>query len=377
MNYKVIFLVIFVFILTGNVFSQNSGMIVKIENGLIIVNKGLKDGLVEGQELYIKRINKPVAKVKVEKIADYYCGTKVISVESGDEIKIGDQISVEPVKNASYSAVSEPSKTPSSNAAKSASAESIAKDEEKRNRDLAKAEEKRSKELAKAEEDRKEEISKDYINTLGKFTKEVNFSNRSGTTILPSPTNILSGLGLISILSSTPGYSYRDPFLLLSLARNTIKDHQTPQRSMHMDAKVNVGVVFYSDELIDSQAKFFASKDGTEQDPMQVRAISDGIRSQIGTDLYTVFQVKIENRSETALQLAPFKWKMSIITDDNQQLKAVKYDETLDKTIGPGQIAQGYMYFPKTDNAGNPLANRKIKVKLESILNKKTELKWE
>ena len=376
MSYKVILSVVFVFLLIGSVFAQNSGMIVKVENGLIIVNKGLKDGLSEGQELYVKRINKSVAKVKIEKIADYYCGTKVLSLESGDEIKIGDQISLEPLKN--------PSTSSSSSAL--TSSQNISSKQEKTSAkvaktptasELAKAEAKQRENQAKAEEKQKEEISKDYVNTLGKFTKEVTFSNRSGTTIIPSPTNILSGMGLVSILRSTPGYGYRDPFLLLSMAKNTIKDHQAPQRSMHMDTKVNIGVIYYSNELINSQAKFFASKEGTGQDPAQTQAIADGIRSQIGTDLYTVFQVKIENRSETALQLAPFKWKISIITDDNQQIKSVKYDEALDKTIGPGQIAQGYVYFPKTDNAGNQLSNHKMKIKLESILNKKTELKWE
>ena len=353
------------FLLTNEAFSQSSGMVVKMESGLIIVNKGLKDGLTEGQELYVKRINKPVAKVKIEKIMDYYCGTSVVSTEKDEEIKIGDQISIEPIKSIG------------TNIASGELPVAAMPEKPTVSKPIKQPKTPTTEEIAKSEEKKKEEISKDYVNTLGKFTREITFSNRSGTTIIPSPSNILSGVGLFSILKSTPGYGYRDPFLILSLARNTIKDHQSAQRSMHMDSKVGISVIYYGNELINSQAKFFASRDGCQEDLVQVQAIADGIRNQVGTDLYTVFQVKIENRCETAFQLAPFKWKMSIITDDNQQIKAIKYDDALDKTLGPGQIAQGYMYFPKTDNAGNDLSGRKMKIRLESILNKKAELKWE
>ncbi len=344
----------------------SAGMVVKKEGGLIIINKGLSDGLKEGQELYIKRINMPIAKIKIAKIEDYYCGATEVSVEKDQEIKIGDQATLEqPPKIAAQTVQN---KTAEEFPKQSSSSAKAAPD--------AKSLQKAAEEKEKAEQAKKDEISKDYVSTLGKFTKEVTFSTRTGTTILPSPSNIASGLGLYSVLRHTTGYTYRDPFLLLSLIKGTVKDHQAPQRSTHMDAKVTIGLIYYSNELINSQAKFFASKDNTEDDPVQVKAIADGIKNQLGTDLYTVFQAKIENRSETAMQFAPFKWKMSIITDDGQQIKAIKYDDSLDKTIGPGQSAQGYMYFPQTDAMGNKLTDLKLKVKLESILNKKTEIKW-
>lgn len=362
-----ILLLCLILLSSASVLAQNNGMVVKFENGLYIINKGRADGLTEGREIWLKRLNKPIAVLKVAKVADYYCGAEVVRLFSEEQVQIGDQLSLTP-----------PTSTVAANSKSSVKEETKPEPKPRPTKPIkVKTPDQLAKEAAKEREKRQEQISKDYLSTLDRFSKSITFSNSKGTRMLPGLGNITNAYALVTALTAGTGGGMHNPFTILSFAKGAISDHQATRRAARLGGSVKLDIIYYSDELIRSQAKFFASKDGTEEDPNQVNAIADGIRNQISADLYTVFQVKLENTSQTALQIAPFKWKMSLLTENNEQIKALKYDDALDKTLGPGQTAQGFIYFPKTDAAGNKLDYRHTKVKLESILNKKAELKWE
>lgn len=335
-------------------------MVVTNNAGVVTINKGSRDGLRAGQELYVVRSGKKIGTIRITKAEEYYCEATAVSSEMGTVIAPGDMASAD------------------SPAAQSP--ETAAKDTGRSGGDVSResievyqlTDEKEQKKKEEEKKKQQEETEKSYLSTLGTYTKISTFSKGGKGRVNVS---IGDALMAISALGHTTSIPYRDNWMLFNIGSRTLHNYTTSKAAAGPTSKVTIGVIYYGEELIRQQAKFFASKENVE-DPEQVKAIEDGIRQQLGSDTYTVFQVKLSNTGKTVVQLSPFKWKMYLITNNGQKIRSSRYDEALDRGIGPGQEVQGYMYFPKTDDIGQPITGP-MKISLENIIEGKAQLSWQ
>lgn len=385
---------------TQNAF--DNPIVVNVENGKIFVNKGFYENIGNDQTFTVTRGNKTIAKLKVIELYEHYCICEISetngqgAVEKGDIARIDAKedkkdISRRQLSKTTLTADKEEQKKINRKEAEQSIA--IQKKEEQLIREAKKREEQLKKEAEAAEkkrlqerEERKQQIQDEYIEELADCTRVVSFNKRSGPTLFPNPIKLLQGYSLYRYLEYTfdaGSYNWAGgrwisvPNMIYGMATNLTHDNHRANKAAKKDANIDIEILFYTPELIRSQARMFAAKDDQQDNYEQVQAIANGLRQQLELDAYAVFQVTISNKnSDVPIQLAPFKWKMSLITSSNEQIKAVKYDEALDKTLGPNQTTYGNVYFPLTDSQGVQLGIQNVKVKLESILDKKIEISW-
>lgn len=387
-------------------------MIVKVENGQIVVNQGFYESIGNNQIFTVKRGNNTIGKIRVKELYEHYCICEPLDNITITSISQGDSAIPEAKNTKNNNTLS----NTNNNSIKNTINESISKEEkklserelakqkreeEKALREAKKLEEKQKKEAEEAEKNRlaeieakKQAIQDEYIEKLADCTRTVSFNKKTGQKHLGIPSKILYGLTL---------YNFADNYITMSkniskyggrhmLGRRltylpdtmgtAIKRWQNDdQRSYKLTQKyygTEIEIIFFTPELIRAQSRMLALGDDAYNDEQQVNAIADGMIQQNEIDQYAVFQVTITNDQNSAdsLQLAPFKWKMVIITDTNEEVKAIKYDEALDKTLGPGQTVTGNIYFPLTDSMGNKLGMGNTRVRFQSILDKKLDIKW-
>lgn len=317
-----------------------SGMVTRVDGQNIIINKGSGDNITADQELYVHRMGKPIGKIKIIKV-DSYSSTAVITLQNPNEdIKTGDVVSSEPF-SVKYTPPP-PETSGSSNSSSSGSGKSSG------------------------------DCTASYTEKLKQQIKTASF--KSG------PKGKVSvGLGEVTMIARAAGsgssVAYTDPWMLVMMGTSLLNQYTT-SRKTGQHSGVDVAVTYFDEGLIDAQAHYFASKEGIS-DESQIKELKNGIIQQMGLDSYVVFHVKVRNNGNTTLQLAPFKWHMYLMNTQGQKVRASKYDEALDKGMGPKGEEQGYIYFPRTDESGNTVKQGSlVKISLESILGGNADLIW-
>lgn len=397
----------------------NQPMVVNVDGKKIFINQGFYENVGNESVFTIKHGNKELGKVKVTELYEHYCVCEPEGSLNSSSVKKGDSASVsEKGKREQSSASSnrqkandqaeaariKAEKAAQERAAKQAEAERIKaeKEEAKRIAESAKREEELRKAAEKAERDRiaarekaKQDIQDGYLEDLADCTRTLSFSDKKGISLIPnvgilsrgySIYNYINNISYINKHMNTMGgnrynsglASFFNVKRFMSAFGNLKNMNRNPNMGKEKQNSISVEVVYLTPDLLKSQATLFAANDDMYDNPEQVSAIADGLMQQMELGSYAVFQVTVKNdeSSGAAAQLAPFKWKMSLITSNNEQIKAVKYDEALDKTLGAGQSTQGNIYFPLTDSQGVPIGKSNIKVKLESILGKSAVFSW-
>ncbi len=316
-----------------------SGMVTRVTDSKIIINKGSNDSIAQDQELYIHRIGKPVGKLRVTSVSSISSEAVVTSLERDEAVKVGDVVSTEPF-SIPYTPPPPPEKE--SKSSKSTSQES-------------------------------NDSSATYLDRLKSQTKMMTFKK--------GPKGQMKvGIGEVSLLYNAlsnvalgGGYVYTDPWMGLSMGSALFNQYNSSKKLGPTDSVV-VAVTYYDDSLIDSQARYFASKEGIT-DESQIREIKNGVMQQMGTDTNMVFGIKISNMGAQVVQLAPFKWHFYLKDQSGQKVTAVRYDETLDKGVEPRGETQGYVYFPKITEGGSTSGGT-VRATLESIMGSSAELSW-
>lgn len=399
---------IFLILLTNIGYAEDllsNPMVVKTENGQIVVNQGFYENIGNNQIFTVKHGNKVIGKIKVKELYEHYCICEPIDNISVNEISKGDSAIPEAKSTTNNNAFSNTNNNTIkntvnnsiSNEEKKLSERELAKqkrEEEKALREAKKLEEKQKKEAEQAEKDRlakieeeKQEIQDAYVEKLAGCTRTVSFHKRTGTKMLPNPIKILNAISLYRYLDYTRyagSHNLRGsrligvPFAISSMIKGMGENKTLANKNTSKDYRTEIEIIFLTPDLMKSQALLISAGDDTYKDQQQVNSVAEGLIQQNELDQYAVFQVTITNNdnSADALQLAPFKWKMVLITDTHEEVKAIKYDEALDKTLGPGQTVTGNIYFPLTDSMGNKLSTRNVKVRLQSILDKKIDINW-
>jgi len=319
-----------------------SGMVTRVSDSRIVINKGSRDSIAQDQELYIHRIGRPVGKLRVTSVDSLSSEAVVTSLERDEAVKVGDVVSTEPF---SIPYTPPPPVEKGNKGSKSTSATGS-------------------------------DSSATYLDMLKNQTKI--------TTFKKGPKGqVKVGIGEMSLIYSALlnptlgyagyGYTYTDPWMAFSVGSALYNQYNSFRKTGAHDTVV-VAVTFYDDALIDSQARYFASKEGIT-DESQIREIRNGVMQQMGTDTNMVFGVKISNQGAQVVQLAPFKWHFYLKDQSGQKITAVKYDDQLDKGVEPRGETQGYIFFPKI-TPGSSTSGSTVKATLESILGKNAELSW-
>ncbi|MDQ7824831.1 MAG: hypothetical protein RDV48_18680 [Candidatus Eremiobacteraeota bacterium] len=316
-----------------------TAMVIRIEGTRIILNKGSNDSLAPGQEFYVHRIGNPVGKIKTVLVDSFSSEASVVTLERDQTVRVGDVVTTEPF-SVPY--------TPPPPALK--------------NNDTWKS---GAPSTGGGE-------SQAYLDRLQSQIKVVSF--KSGPK-----GQMRVGIGEVSLAVNALGYlsyaSYADPWMLVTVGSGLLNQYNTSKK-LGTESVVTVAVTYYDEALIASQARFFASKEGIT-DEGQIAEIKNGLVQQMGTDTSAVFHVKIMNKGKTVLQLAPFKWHMYLVNSAGQKVTASRYEDSLDKGVGPNSETQGYVYFPRTDETGSQnFSGGSVKIKLESILGGHKELAW-
>ncbi len=386
-------------------------MIVKVENGQIVVNQGFYENIGNNQIFTVKHGNDTIGKIRVKELYEHYCicepldNITITSISKGDSaIPESKSTKNNTLNSTNNDSIKNTVNNSISKEEKKLSERELAKqkrEEEKTLREAKKLEEKQKKEAEEAEknrlaeiEEKKQAIQDEYIEKLADCTRTVSFSKKTGHKHLGIPSKILYGLTLynfvdnyITMSKNISKYGGRHmlgrrltylPETMGTAIKRWQNDDQRSYKLTQQYYGTEIEIVFFTPELIRSQARMLALGDDAYDDEQQINAIADGMIQQNEIDQYAVFQVTITNDQTSAdsLQLAPFKWKMVIITDTNEEVKAIKYDEALDKTLGPGQTVTGNIYFPLTDSMGNKLGMNNTRVRFQSILDKKLDIKW-
>lgn len=307
-------------------------MVIRIEGEKIILNRGASDNLKPDQELYVHRIGKPVGMIKTVLVDTYSSEAVITRLEPDETIRVGDVASFEPFSIA----YTPPPPTPQPEPGK--------------------------KPLS---------VPNDYTQQLKDHIRIATFKSGPQGTVKVDlwETGLL--LNSLGVGSYTP---YLDPSMLIWYGIS-MADRYRYSRGSGTHYQVTVAICHYDDELIESQARYFASKEGVT-DESQILEIKNGIIQQMDAETCEVFHVKVHNGGEDTLQLSPFKWHMYLIDPMGQKVSASRCDEGLDMGLGPGQEAQGYIYYPRRNEAGAPNASVPVRIRLESILGGYADLSW-
>jgi hypothetical protein len=219
------------------------------------------------------------------------------------------------------------------------------------------------------------DASNTYLQMLKDQTKIATFKSGPKGQIRVGIGEVSLIANALSYTSSAVPYTYSDPWMLFTMGTQLYNQYST-SRNMGPHSTALVAMTYYNDALIDAQARYFAYKEGITEEAA-IQEVKQGIIQQMGTDQNLVFCVKVNNQGSTVLQLAPFKWHMYIINSSGKQIKATRYEEALDKAIGSQQETQGYVYFPKTDEAGlSTTSGSQVRVKLDAVLGGNTDVTW-
>jgi hypothetical protein len=324
----------FLFMLSADVFPF-SGMVIRISGNRCIINKGGRDQVAPDQELFVHRIGKPVAKIKIVLVDSYSSEATITSLETDETVKIGDVVTTEP-----FSIAYTPPPP-------------VAKEKESRTSSS-------------------KDNSGPYMDKLKEMTKIATF--RSGPR-----GQVRVGIGEVSLLANACGlygYGYSDPWMIVTVG-SALLNQYTTSKMVGPHSTVSIAVTYYNDSLIDAQARYFASKEGITEES-QIQEVKRGVVQMLGADTNEVFHVKIANQGGTVLQLAPFKWHMYLMNSQGQKVTSSRYEDALDRGVSAQSEAQGYIYFPKTDDSGRPviIPGSLIRITIESILGGNGDLLW-
>lgn len=167
------------------------------------------------------------------------------------------------------------------------------------------------------------------------------------------------------------GAYLRNP-LILATAAAGMYQRQKQVNDLYESARVRVDVeaTLWDDKLVDLQTEATAALQGwSVQDTLtkKVQNISDK-----GVDKYVVLEVRVKNVGTTPAALAPFKYRIFLMSAEDQPIAASRLDSVLDTTLQPGDEIRGMVYFPKIVAVGQ----RELRIALEQMFGDRGTLKF-
>lgn len=347
--------IMFVLLSIGPVFPLE-GMVTRIEsNGNVVINRGINAQVRPKTDLYVTRAGEPVGKIQIIQVDDYTSVCMVVDLVSGMQVQVGDTFSETPFEK--------PQEKPAQ------PGEENKKDDNKDEKALEKEREKTMEEKMKSRQEYEKKVVEDFKNTIKKKTVIIQFKKGSGGSIK------ISAFDTYNLLSTViaAGGSAVNPWYAASYAYGVYADSKSTENPKQK-RNVQMEVTHWDTVYLDAYAAYYAYKE-VVGDPKRVKIVRENIYRQKGLDKFYVFQVKISNPGPGAIQLAPFPWHFYLIGKGDKRLKADHYDEILDKALNPNQVVNGYIYFKRYDEHGQPVADAgNLNVQLEDILGNRRKI---
>lgn len=201
-------------------------------------------------------------------------------------------------------------------------------------------------------------LRKKYRRALGSRTE-----SRGFVTPLPGQTNqaLNSGLEAYSLYTlyditnvvglDPGGYFITNPLMIASAAAGMLQRNQmTNELYESMRVRVDVEATLWDEDLVDMQTEVYAAEQGlsvADTLTKKVQNIADK-----GVDKYTVLEVRLKNVGTTPAAMEPMKYRVFLMSNEQQPIAASRIDPVLDKTLQPGDEVRGMVYFPKIVAAG-------------------------
>lgn len=330
------------------------GMVTRLESGgNVVINRGINAQVNPETILYVTRMGRPIATIKVIQVDDYNSLCAPVEYVGSERIQLGDVFSDTPFeKQAEETQQRDPVETPA-----------------RQSQQEDKSQEELQADRLKKQQEYEKTTTENFKKTVEKKTVALAFKRGSGGTI---KLNLFDTYNFLSTIVFAGQYAAVNPWYAGTYAYGTYADFKSsanPERVRN----VQMEITYWDSEYLDAYAAYYAFKE-VVTDPRRVNIVRENIYRQKGLDKFHVFQVKLINPGPGAFQLAPFPWHFYLEGKDGARLKAEHYDEVLDKALNPGQAVNGYVYFSRFDQQGQPLLEGGgVKVLLEDILgNKRT-----
>lgn len=224
--------------------------------------------------------------------------------------------------------------------------------------------EKSVQEQQRAAERSLEAIRKKYRNALSRRTESRGFVTQAGGAGIPgvSTQAVLStGLEAYSLyqlydVSSAIGLDptgsfITNPLMIAASAAGMYERNRMMNQTLEsVRVRVDVEATLWDESLVDLKTEVAAAEQGW---PVQ-ETLSKKVQNIVekGVDKYVVLEVRIKNVGQNPAPLEPFKYRIFMMSAEDQPIAASRIDPVLDKTLQPGEEIRGMVYFPKIVAAG-------------------------
>lgn len=367
---------LFIFILAINVYAVNyRPMVIKVDTDQVKLNIGSEKGVVNDEEFYIYRAGKYIGKAKILRAEPAYSFAKIISLQHGETVNIGDTLNKELSSISPDTAVSNIQQS-----ANTSSSNSVENNAVKNENNTEVSSPKNKNQVVNFETTLKNNTKSFAFTVKGSINNETSPythnlfvkpqidasdsapSLQTSTTTNPAATAVLDLLSLAGYVSlytnsNTAGW-FNNNFMFYTTMAGSLysryENYRQANKILKVNNKATMEVTYWSDKLIDDYADFYAYKEATKDDTLKTK-MSAQIKKDKEIDTYTVFEIRVKNDTKGAVLLSPMNWHVYMIGPTGERYKAEKYDKVLDQAVGQNQAIAGFVYFKKIDFEGKPV----------------------
>jgi hypothetical protein len=142
-----------------------------------------------------------------------------------------------------------------------------------------------------------------------------------------------------------------NPLILATAAAGMYQRNQMTNE-LYESARVRVDVeaTLWDENLVDMQTEVAAAEQGLSVQDTLTKKVQNIVEK--GVDKYVVLEVRLKNVGQNPAALEPMKYRIFLMSNENQPIAASRIDPVLDKTLQPGDEVRGMVYFPKIVAAG-------------------------
>ena len=142
-----------------------------------------------------------------------------------------------------------------------------------------------------------------------------------------------------------------NPLVLATAAAGMFQRNQMTNE-LYESARVRVEVeaTLWDENLVDLQTEVAAAEQGLSVQDTLNKKVQNIVAK--GVDKYVVLEVRLKNVGQTPAAMEPMKYRVFLMSNEDQPIAASRIDPVLDKTLQPGDEVRGMVYFPKIVAAG-------------------------
>ncbi|MFA5506417.1 MAG: hypothetical protein WC314_20205 [Vulcanimicrobiota bacterium] len=224
-------------------------------------------------------------------------------------------------------------------------------------------------------------LRKDYRKAISRHTERRGFVTPLGPGAGGVPTAEMMSLGVEAYnayrlydMTSSMGLDptgFYSPWWLAASAVN-MAGNQLARNKMYegQRVRVDVEVVHWDNDLVDLQTEVMAAERGLSLSETLAQKVM--MQQQRGVDKYTVFEVTVKNVGKLPADMANFKYRMFMLSNEDRPISASRVDSVLDSKLAPGDEVKGMVYFPKIVAAGQ----QKLQVVFENMFGDRGDLEF-